>query len=204
MSRRSRFLKPLAKLVCKIQQQITFKLGILADFIRRSLQPCWRTFANWPQSKVENTVEMPVGVSHVQIWPGLISFSDLLLDIFESQQTCFSVRSQRIPKTGAKINYKHAESLRQKKKKKKKNGHYFKSLLQSWKSLETLLGWDPQTTLDVCIQNYFRVATLCRVGEERTASLDFEKRVHCFMRATRNYGKLWILHYRPKDVCPGL
>ena len=119
MSRRSRFLKPLAKLVCKIQQQITFKLGILADFIRRSLQPCWRTFANWPQSKVENTVEVSVGVSHVQIWPGLISFSDLLLDIFESQQTYFSVRSQRIPKTGAKINYKHAESLRQKKKKKK-------------------------------------------------------------------------------------
>ena len=76
MSRGSRFLKLLAKLVCKIQQQITSKLGILADFIRRSLQPCWRTFANWSQSKVENAVEVSVGVSctnltrlNILLWP---------------------------------------------------------------------------------------------------------------------------------------
>ena len=56
----------------------------------------------------------------------------------------------------------------------------------------------PETTLDTSIKNVFRVSTLYRVGEERTAR-KIRKRMHCLMRAPRNYRKFWIQHYCPKE-----
>ena len=56
----------------------------------------------------------------------------------------------------------------------------------------------PQTMLDVCIQNFFRVSTLYRVGGGRTA------RKFRFERELRNNRKIGILQYCPKDFCPGL
>ena len=58
----------------------------------------------------------------------------------------------------------------------------------------------PQTMWDACIQNFFRVSTLYRVGEGRTAR---KFREGCMLkREPRNNRKIWILC--PNDFCPGL
>ena len=41
-------------------------------------------------------------------------------------------------------------------------------------------------------------------GGGREKGQIFSKRSHCFMRAPRNYRKLWILHHRPEDFYLGL
>ena len=56
--------------------------------------------------------------------------------------------------------------------------------------------------LDTCIQNFFRVSTLLRVGEGELQDI-FEKDAP-FKRELRNGRKIWILQYCPKDFCPGL
>ena len=60
----------------------------------------------------------------------------------------------------------------------------------------------PQTKLDACIQNFFRVSTLHRVGGGRTAR-NFEKDA-LFYEGIQKWQKIWILHYCPKDFCPWL
>ena len=60
-----------------------------------------------------------------------------------------------------------------------------------------------QTMLDACIQNFFQVSILYRVGGGRTAR-KFSKRMHCFKREARNDRKIWILQYCPKYFCTGL
>ena len=58
----------------------------------------------------------------------------------------------------------------------------------------------PQTMLDACIQNCFRVSTLNRVGGGGEGELkENSKRMHCFKREQRNDRKIWILQYCPKD-----
>ena len=58
----------------------------------------------------------------------------------------------------------------------------------------------PQTMLDACIQNFFRVSILYRVGGGgggRTARKFWYDAL--FMREPRNDRKIWILQYCPKD-----
>ena len=60
----------------------------------------------------------------------------------------------------------------------------------------------PQTMLDACIQNVFRVSTLYRVGGGRTAR-NFRK--GCTINSEqRNDRKVRKLQYCPKDFYPGL
>ena len=61
----------------------------------------------------------------------------------------------------------------------------------------------PQTMLNACIQNIFRVLTLYRVGGRETCK-KISKRMHCFKREPRNDRKIWILQYCHKNFCPGL
>ena len=62
----------------------------------------------------------------------------------------------------------------------------------------------PANSVGRVYPEFFRVSTLCRVRKERTA-IKFRKGCTvCFIRATRNYRKLWILHHCTKDFCPGL
>ena len=56
----------------------------------------------------------------------------------------------------------------------------------------------PQTTLDVCIQNFFRVSTLYRVGGGELQ--ENSEKMHCFKRESRNERKIWILQYCPTDL----
>ena len=60
---------------------------------------------------------------------------------------------------------------------------------------------NPQTMLDACIENFFRVSTLYKVGGGRTAR---KFGMYCFKREPRNDRKIWILQYCPKDFCPVL
>ena len=61
----------------------------------------------------------------------------------------------------------------------------------------------PQTVLHACIQNFFRVSTLYRVGGRENCK-KILKSMHCFKREPRNDRKIWILQYCPKGFCPGL
>ena len=62
----------------------------------------------------------------------------------------------------------------------------------------------PANSVGRVYPEFFRVSTLCRVRKERTA-IKFRKGCTvCFIRATRNYRKLWLLHHCTKDFCPGL
>ena len=56
----------------------------------------------------------------------------------------------------------------------------------------------PQTMLDVCIQNFFRVSTLYRVGGGELQ--ENSEKMHCFKRESRNERKIWILQYCPTDL----
>ena len=47
----------------------------------------------------------------------------------------------------------------------------------------------PQTMLDACIQNFFRVSTLYRVGGGENCD-KISKRMHCFKREPRNDRKI--------------
>ena len=67
-----------------------------------------------------------------------------------------------------------------------------------------------QTMLGACIQNFFRVSTLYKVGGGRTAR-KFRKECAvsgwapvCFKREPRNDRKIWISQYCPRNVCPEL
>ena len=61
----------------------------------------------------------------------------------------------------------------------------------------------PQTMLNTCIQNFFGVWTLYRVGGRENCK-KISKRMHCFKREPRNDRKIWILQYCHKNFCPGL
>ena len=58
----------------------------------------------------------------------------------------------------------------------------------------------PQTKVDACIQNFFRVSTLYRVGEGELQE-NLEKDA-LFYEKTLYERKLWKLHYCPKNFCP--
>ena len=61
----------------------------------------------------------------------------------------------------------------------------------------------PQTMLDACIQIFFRVSTLYKVGEGRTTRT-FGKECTVLRRNREmTLRKIWILQYCPKDFCLG-
>ena len=60
----------------------------------------------------------------------------------------------------------------------------------------------PQTMLDTCIQNFFRVSTFYRVGGGKTVR-KFRKRCPV-LRGNREVTEKYELQYCPKDFCPGL
>ena len=62
----------------------------------------------------------------------------------------------------------------------------------------------PEIMLDACIQNFFRVSTLYRVGGRENCK-KISKMMHsCFKREPRNDRKVCILQYGLKEFCPEL
>ena len=86
----------------------------------------------------------------------------------------------------------------------------FGTLVRSWgffqfTHTQSLLSPKNQRWTYVCMQKFFWVSTLYRVDETEELEENFEKEApSLFMRASRKYRKLWILHYCPKEFCPGL